>query len=517
MCHTKTSAAEDLSASPEIWAVIRIAPDRLVFNTVTALQGKFFESIKPQQFCHFCTKVTTALTLMLTKPDIYHSPQVTKSYTYLSTTKNNVVNVFTALDNDVHRSKRGLIGQALTDRALKRFEPVMMDQINLYLGHIQDASRTATPVNMTETSRYLSLDIVGQLAFGYDLGVQKRDDNRYIMGAMYFGNYRGNIYHHLFFLSRLYVNKIFDYMFYQAREKYWRLVESMIQKRMGEDRHAKPDLYSFLADAMTADPDSLRGGALWMEALFFLAAGMSPLLHRWLTKKGYFPVLIESLPEVGGDTVATATSATFFYLAHNPACYETLAREIRSSFESQQDIQAGPRLSSCTYLRACIEEALRMSPPVSTTLWRQRDPGNNQPLIVDGHVIPHGTLFGVNAYALHHNEQYFPQAFTFRPERWLDSADNQEVRKVARAAFAAFSIGSRGCAGKSMAYLEVSLVIAKTLWSFDFERAPGDLGEVGGGKPGDVHGRDRPSEYQVHDIFTARHDGPCLVFKPRFD
>lgn len=166
-----------------------------------------------------------------------------------------------------------MVGQALTDRALREFEPSMMEQIDIYLGQIRASSCTSTPVNMTEKSRHLSLDIVGQLAFGYDLGVQKRDDNRYIMGAMYFGNYRGNIYNHLFFLSRLYVNKIFDYVFYQAREKYWRLVETMIQKRLAEERHARPDFYSFVSDTMSADPDSLRGGELWMEALFFLAAG----------------------------------------------------------------------------------------------------------------------------------------------------------------------------------------------------------------------------------------------------
>lgn len=226
-------------------------------------------------------------------------------------------------------------------------------------------------------------------------------------------------------------------------------------------------------------------------------------------------VLSRSCFNLGGDTVATGTSAAFFYLTHNPECYRTLAREIRSAFDSEEDIKAGPRLSGCTYLRACIEEALRMSPPVSTTLWREKDPVDHKPLVIDGHVIPHGTLIGVNTYALHHNEQYFPQPFTFRPERWLDNVDNEGARKIARAAFAAFSIGPRGCAGKSMAYLEVSLVLAKTLWSFDFERAPGRLGEVGGGKPGAANGRVRPHEYQIHDIFTARHDGPYLVFRPR--
>ncbi|KAI0114209.1 cytochrome P450 [Hypoxylon sp. NC0597] len=49
-------------------------------------------------------------------------------------------------------------------------------------------------------------------------------------------------------------------------------------------------------------------------------------------------------------------------------------------------------------------------------------------------------------------------------------------------AFAAFSIGPRGCAGKPTAYLELSLALAKIIWYFDFETAPGKLGDIGLGQ-----------------------------------
>lgn len=66
-----------------------------------------------------------------------------------------------------------------------------------------------------------------------------------------------------------------------------------------------------------------------------------------------------------------------------------------------------------------------------------------------------------------------------------------------------------------MAYLERSLMLAKTLWYFEFEVAPGNLAGAGGGKVGGSPGRTRPQEFQLEDIFTARHDGPNLVFRPR--
>lgn len=159
-----------------------------------------------------------------------------------------------------------------------------------------------------------------------------------------------------------------------------------------------------------------------------------------------------------------------------------------------------------------------MSPSVPGIAWRQQapeDPQKGQPLIIDGHVVPPGTQIGVSAYALHHNEAYFPSPFTFQPGRWIEAAEKPEQVARMRSAFMPFSVGSRSCAGKAMAYLEAGLVIAKALWHFDFEAAPGELGRVGGGAPGKGLGRERADEYQLYDIFTASHSGPYLVFKPR--
>lgn len=174
-------------------------------------------------------------------------------------------------------------------------------------------------------------------------------------------------------------------------------------------------------------------------------------------------------------------------------------------------------MTSCTYLRACIDESLRLTPPIPTTLWHELPTGlDNEPLIIDGHSIPPGTQVGVNAYAIHHNETYFPAPFVFKPERWLldDPGTSEEAKKLARDAFAAFSLAARGCAGKAMAYLEMSLVLVKTFWYMDFER-PGNLkldrvGEGSEGEEGD--GRGGRLNFWAKDQFTSVHEGPNLVF-----
>lgn len=162
-----------------------------------------------------------------------------------------------------------------------------------------------------------------------------------------------------------------------------------------------------------------------------------------------------------------------------------------------------------------------MSPPFVGTFWREPYSSHEQ-FVVDGHVIPPGTIVGVSPYSVMHNEAYFPQPFVFRPERWLERGgmdesgpQTEQHLSMMRAAFAPFALGETGCLGKAMAYQEMSLVVARILWYFDFERAAGEAGKLGEGEPGRTDGRGRKEEYQLFDLAVSDHVGPNLVFRPR--
>lgn len=115
-----------------------------------------------------------------------------------------------------------------------------------------------------------------------------------------------------------------------------------------------------------------------------------------------------------------------------------------------------------------------------------------------------------------HNELYFTDPFEFRPERWLEpEQESASKRTTMREAFAAFALGDTGCVGKAMACQEMSLIVAKTMWYFDFQRAPGKAGKLGGGEAARKDGRHRVNEYQLDDNQTSDKDGPNLVFKAR--
>ena len=219
----------------------------------------------------------------------------------------------------------------------------------------------------------------------------------------------------------------------------------------------------------------------------------------------------------GSDNTATAMTATLFYLAHNPHALAEAQAEVRRTFSDPEAIRSGDQLSSCQYLRACVDEAMRMCPPAPGLMPRDVLPGG---IDVDGHHIPQGTEIGTPIYAIHHEPAYFPAPFTFRPERWIAQASasgtkasgNEEVL-LARSAFCAFARGPRDCVGKQMAYREMMIVLANVLWRFEMRLAAGS--SLGEGGQGAGAGRERRDEYHLFDFFAAAGSGPELCFKRR--
>lgn len=406
------------------------------------------------------------------------------------------------------------MGPVLNGRSISAFEGVMIDQIDVFLkGIALSCEQPGTPVNMTERLTNLAMDITGQFVFGFPLNLQSDETYRFMTDTT--PNFFLNIAMQLPFLSKARVSTFRHLKTLLRGKDYRHLLHKMIRTRLAEGQDAKHNLL-FMTDTLKfSDNDDAFIEEIQSEATFFLSAGLSYAprqLNLFMEQ-----VLINTLKHLG-STTSTCLSAMFFYLSKNPQCYRRITTEIRSVFKSIDEIRAGSRLRQCSYLRACIDEALRMSPPIPGTLWRQQVAEGDEescPLVIDGHIIPPGTHIGVNTYALHHNEEYFPEPFTYRPERFLD--ESVATRRSTKNAFVPFSIGSRACMGKSMAYLGVGLVLARTLWHFDFVRAPnetGNLGESTYWKTGGKVKGDRIGEYQTNDTFVAAHDGPCLIFRP---
>jgi cytochrome P450 len=252
---------------------------------------------------------------------------------------------------------------------------------------------------------------------------------------------------------------------------------------------------------------------------------MHYLLNNADPKTGIRPTTDElkgdtlSLIGAGADTIATSLSAAFFYLARNESVLRRVQSEIRNAFSSPEEIHSGPKMDSCVYLNACIEETLRVAPAVASQLPREVMKGG---IVIDGEYIPEGIVIGVPSYVVHHTKEAFPESWNFRPERWMAGSElgddgtvvSKEDVRLARQAMCPFSLGSRGCVGKTFAYMEMRIVLASVLWSYDFKEVEGRERKGGGGLDLEI-GRERVDEYQIFDGFGSDRDGPVLRFRKR--
>ena len=221
-----------------------------------------------------------------------------------------------------------------------------------------------------------------------------------------------------------------------------------------------------------------------------------------------------SLLIAGADATSTALAAAFFYLVRYPSVLAMLRKEVHTTFTSVEEIRyTGAELAHLPYLRAFIDEVLRQSPPVAAHIPRKVLHGG---AVVDGAVFPAGTTIGVSVFALHHNEEYFPEPFKFCPERWLvneTTGVTAENVALAHSAFTPFSIGPRGCIGKNLAYMEMSLAIASMVYMYDFKE--GDKKVVEDVRTGQGWRTEMENEYPVKDYWTAHNNGPMVQFKVR--
>jgi cytochrome P450 len=166
----------------------------------------------------------------------------------------------------------------------------------------------------------------------------------------------------------------------------------------------------------------------------------------------------------GHETTALALTWAFLLLDRNPAARGRLEVELASVLEnraaSPEDIPALP------YTQAVVNETLRLCPPAYVTGREAvRDTS------IDGLRIPKGHIILISIYTTHRDPRFFPEPDAFRPERWLDGLE----KRLPRAAFIPFGLGSRKCIGSSFAMMEATVLLATIARRWRFELAPGEI------------------------------------------
>ncbi|KAH8585652.1 cytochrome P450 monooxygenase-like protein [Bisporella sp. PMI_857] len=394
--------------------VVRIRPDALTFSTAGAWK------------------------------DIYGSRpgkgQIPKDPRFYGVGGEGGTDIIFSNDED-HSRIRKLISHAFSDAALRQQEVILTKYFDLLVQGLKAKidGPDAGNVDLTKWYNFLTFDVIGDMCFGESFGALESGEYHIWMGNLFQGIKFAR------FLSAA--------TFY---EPLLTILRALI-KVIPSIAKAKREHQEFC----------LKKTAKRLDLKTDRTDFMSYIL-RHNDERGMTRAEIENtsglLIIAGSETTSTLLTGATYLLLSNPDAYAKLKEEVHGAFKTAEEITL-TSTSRLPFLHACLEEALRLYPPVPNALPRRL---GADPAIIDGNFVPGNTSIAVSQWAAYHSDKNFYQPEAFVPERWLSNPPVQ-YRNDKREAFNPFSTGPRNCIGKNLAYNEMRSVMARMVWHFDME------------------------------------------------
>ncbi|RYP79678.1 hypothetical protein DL769_002835 [Monosporascus sp. CRB-8-3] len=388
--------------------IVRIAPNDLSFVTPQAYRDIYGQPLKGRKYFpktkYFWKTIDT--------PGMTHIMDVEKA-----------------------AAVRSLLSPGFSPKALRNQERVIQENADIFvqtLRRLSDGGKNA--VDVSDAFNWATFDILGELAFGESFGAVKDAKTHFwtsvILRANFFQILPG-------LMLRIPILKLAGPFFMSKKdaaiyEMHRRLTMEKIHKRI-QIGNTRDDFFSHVLKGEFTDKELASHASVFMVA--------------------------------GAETTSTSLTAITTFIAQNKGCFDKLKEEVRSAFEDSAEIN-GESTARLPYLKAVIEEGLRMFPPLALGFPRD-SPGET----VDGHYIPKGVIVSADIRLVSMDPRNFPDPEMFKPERWINKSHPIDRRLTNLA----FLLGPRGCLGINMAQLEMRIVLAKLVLAFDWELVKPDL------------------------------------------
>jgi cytochrome P450 len=315
--------------------IVRIRPNALSFNTTQAWKDIYGIQSGKQQ---------------LQKDPDFYLPQKAGS------------SIFISNDQDHSRMRRNL-AHAFSNSALKEQEDLMTGYFKLLIQklHEQVDGPQRGKVDIVKWYNCTTFDVIGDLAFGQPFG------------SLEIGKYHFWITNIFKAIKRSQQDRIANY--YPPVQWAMSLRDSLVSK--GNEARIQHAQYSAQAAS--------KRMALETDRKDFMS-----YILRHNDEKGMTLSEIKQTSKVlvlaGSETTATLLSGCTYHLLQNPEKLNRLLKEIRGSFKTDDEITL-TSVSQLPYLQAVLDEALRLYPPVPSTLPRITGLNGNS---ICGHDIPSG-------------------------------------------------------------------------------------------------------------------------------
>jgi cytochrome P450 len=262
-------------------------------------------------------------------------------------------------NREEHGALRRQLSHGFSDKSMRAQEPRIAQFVDLLIKRLhQHGHNGKVPMRMDSWYNFTTFDIIGDLAFGDSFGCLENSD-----------------YHEwvkcIFEMTRLGV--------YFQVEDYYPILKRIVTRILPNKALEKREFHNKINRVKLQKRIE--------------AGSREDLIEGLLKKKDEWDLSIEQLEMnssllviAGSETTANVLSGVTYLLTSNSHALERLTREVRSAFATEDEItiESASRLQ---YMIACLNETLRMYPPVPVGIPRVTPKHGG---MVTGHFVPEG-------------------------------------------------------------------------------------------------------------------------------
>ncbi|OIT36508.1 cytochrome p450 94b3 [Nicotiana attenuata] len=301
------------------------------------------------------------------------------------------------------------------------------------------AAMNKSTLDLQETFRRLTYDLVCQIGFSYDL--------QYLLPSLPPTPFADAYETALKISMGRYTTLPF---IWKVKKKF----NTKSQKRL---KHVVDEIQEFMGKRIKEKKEKLVNNRKWIDDHDDL---FDRIMKRGQDKlqlgEAYYVDAAINFILAGQDTLCSALTWFFWLVSTNPSVEIEIVKEIKEKDDWREMV----------YTHASICESMRLYPPVPVE-GKQAAEDDVWP---DGTKVKKGMRVCFHILAMGRSEELWGSNWAdFRPERWLDkSVETGEWRFIARDPFTypVFLAGPRTCLGKQVAFIQMKMVASTILKHF---------------------------------------------------
>jgi len=320
----------------------------------------------------------------------------------------------------------------------------MIESITELFEHIKNTSTTdSQEFDAKKIFACLTTDVVARCAFGTKVSAIKDPENPFakkvsvLTGDTMDINFMLSVVHTFPFIASL-----APFIPHDVLEFFSKVLGDIMKARRKEGGKYNDfiDLLNEMVDNANSNPKYQQLGitetTVMAQAIIFLFAGF--------------------------ETTATTLTMLSYRLANNQDKQEKLIEEVDAYLKRNKGKIEHETLAELVYMNACMNETLRMCPPLIRVERVCQKDWSYEPA---GLHLKKGQVVQIPNFVVHNDEKNFPNPEEFQPERFLP--ENKD--KLNQYSFMAFGQGPHNCIGMRFAQEEIKLTLATLLKDYYFE------------------------------------------------